>query len=59
IPDTVKEEEQQEAVKEEPQEEERIWTIDQVAEETEEMSPEAAFVEKELNDILNDILKLD
>ncbi|MBQ2985507.1 MAG: hypothetical protein IJB30_01095 [Clostridia bacterium] len=58
IPETVKE--QEAAVNEEPAEEERIWTIDQVKDDTgAEMSPEAAFVEKELNDILNDILKLD
>lgn len=58
IPETVKE--QQEEAKEETFEEERIWTIDQVSETAaEEISPEAAFVEKELNDILNDILKLD
>jgi len=54
IPETVKEPEQK------PQDdEERIWTIDQVAENSAEQSPEAALVEKELNDILNDILKLD
>lgn len=56
IPDTVKEQEETEQAQEE---EERIWTIDQVTEEQGEQSPEAAFVEKELNDILNDILKLD
>jgi len=54
IPETVKEPEKK------PQDdEERIWTIDQVAENSAEQSPEAALVEKELNDILNDILKLD
>ena len=54
IPETVKEPEKK------PQDdEERIWTIDQVAENSAEQSPEAALVEKELNDILNDILELD
>ena len=54
IPETVKEPEKK------PQDdEERIWTIDQVAENSAEQSPEAALVDKELNDILNDILKLD
>ncbi|MBQ7091204.1 MAG: hypothetical protein IJN83_00945 [Clostridia bacterium] len=56
IPEAVKEQEETEQAQDE---EERIWTIDQVAEEQGEQSPEAAFVEKELNDILNDILKLD
>lgn len=59
IPDTVKEEEKQEEAQQPQEEEDRIWTIDQVAEESEDKSPEAAFVEQELNDILNDILKLD
>ena len=62
IPQAVKEQEEAASEPEnaEPQDEEdRIWTIDQVAEETEETSQESAFVEKELNDILNDILKLD
>ena len=56
IPDTVKE---QDEAQREQEDEEKVWTIDQVAEEQGEQSPEAAFVEKELNDILNDILKLD
>lgn len=56
IPDTVKEQEETERTQED---EDRVWTIDQVAEEQGEQTPEAAFVEKELNDILNDILKLD
>jgi len=56
IPETVKEAEE---TAEAQDEEERVWTINQVAEESQETSPEAAFVEKELNDILNDILKLD
>ncbi len=56
IPDTVKDELKQ---PEEQADEERIWTIDQVAEGEDEKTPEAAFVEQELNDILNDILKLD
>ena len=56
IPEAVKELEETEQAQEE---EERVWTIDQVAEEQGEQTPEAAFVEKELNDILNDILKLD
>ncbi len=56
IPETVKEQEQGQRPQEE---EERVWTIDQISADTGDKTPEAAFVEKELNDILNDILKLD
>ena len=56
IPESVKD---KEAAVQPAEDEEKVWTIDQVAENQGEQSPEAAFVEKELNDILNDILKLD
>lgn len=56
IPDTVKDEAK--CQDEQLGDDDHIWTIDQVPAE-DDKSPESAFVEQELNDILNDILKLD